>query len=154
METETPTQNQREMAFAAAAEALEKNVRTPLLCEIIERRAVINRLRIKKVAWTEITMLLCEFNIKIAPGTLRNYASRIASAVRELEAEGEEAPTVTRIYELCCRRARPARGAKMHYTGRSAPKSITDRAGASARQSTAMRPMPGSNLMRNHNKEL
>lgn len=153
MEIETNTQNQREIDFAAAAEALEKNVRTPLLCEIIERRAVINRLRTKRVAWTDIAVLLCEFNIQIAPGTLKNYASRIASAMRELEAVREESPTATRIYELCCQRARPG-GEKMHYSGRSHPKSITDRASTSARQSPAMRPAPGSNLMRNHNKEL
>jgi hypothetical protein len=99
--------------WEAAVARLAASAQVRLLLQIIERRAMINRLRATRVGWPEIATLLCEFGIKIGPGTLRNYSSRIALAVRELEAVGNGTvvpASDAQIYELCCQRARPGHG--------------------------------------------
>jgi len=113
METEAgrdmTEQTLSETDFESEVARLEANAPIPTLYRIIEMRATITRLRSRRVGWSEIATLLAGVGIAIEPGTLRNYASRIALAVSELGASDPE-PSDARIYEQCRLRARPGHG--------------------------------------------
>ncbi|MBK5927152.1 hypothetical protein [Rhodobaculum claviforme] len=110
----------REQTFEAAVANLEASAPVPVLRRLIDRRGVIARLRARHVSWQEIATVLAGVGIRIGPGGLRNYASRIHLAVQDLEAAGEDTPDGDRIYAICRARARPAR-ATSHPPARRSP---------------------------------
>jgi hypothetical protein len=141
MTERTPT----ETDFETEVARIEANAPIPTLYRVIERRATIARLRSRRVGWSEIAALLAGVGIAIGPGTLRNYASRIALAVSELGASDPE-PSDARIYEQCRLRARPGQG-----------RSERSRAVPSTRSRPAKEPGTASlshSVIRNHDEVL
>lgn len=141
-----------ETDFESEIARLEANAPIPTLYRVIEMRTTIARLRSRRVGWSEIAALLVEVGIAIGPGALRNYASRIALAVRELEASDPE-PSDARIYEQCRQRVRPGHGRSArdqrstvsHVAASNRPSGNKPAAGASS---------PGTSLISNPDRVL
>lgn len=156
MTTDSDTDTDVEKRFAADVAQLAACAKVPLLCRVIERRAVIEKLRARGIGWPKISTLLTSVEIHITPNGLRTYASRISRAVRELEAAGEAAPSDERIYEICRERARPAPTAR----GQPAALQYPDQGRAAKRQARPPTTRPDkkttsqSTLIRNPHTEL
>ena len=118
--THTDIEDDRERAFVAAVCRLEADAQVPMLRRLIDRRAVIERLRARRVGWPEIAALLAGVGIEISAGGLRNYAGRIRRAVEHLHAGGENNPNGDRIYAVCREHARPA-VMEAHRSARASP---------------------------------